>query len=551
MRSVQVMFSQGCFGIMKKNLSVWMLSREYRGLAGAGGVQDVARDLSEALVRSGCSVRVIMPRYGFMKPEESGFTKLDVSFDVDMDYANEERRETVSFWSNRINGVEVLLVESWRFSEKQDIYTYTAEEESVNPDNRRGTGHYDYFAMNVLHQKAVLGLSAATDTRPDIFHCQDGHTAILPAMMRELCGYRQFLRASSAVVTVHNAGVGYHQEVADLAFAKANTNLPWRVIYSSQLHGAFDPFLAGAAYCPINTVSENYARELQETELDAMTGWLGHALLDRGITLQGITNGINPSEFDPRHAEQLGLPASFDPSTGDLAGKAMCCGYLIKLLNGEEANGNSGGSGSSMEYPGVILHGSLKNARRDQALVTVVGRFSDQKGLDLFAEALEGPLAGSGDFSVVVLGSGKPELEDYFKYLTTLPAWHGRLAYLSGYSASLANLIYAAGDFFVIPSRYEPCGLTDYIAQLMGNLPVVRATGGLVKVRDGFNGFSFSEPDSHALAVTLRRAVDMYVSQPEKIKKMQKDAFENIFRNHTWDVVVKKYLKLYVEAIKG
>ena len=85
----------------------------------------------------------------------------------------------------------------------------------------------------------------------------------------------------------------------------------------------------------------------------------------------------------------------------------------------------------------------------------------------------------------------------------------------------------------------------------MGNLPVVRATGGLVKVRDGFNGFSFSEPDSHALAVTLRRAVDMYVSQPEKIKKMQKDAFENIFRNHTWDVVVKKYLKLYAEAIKG
>ncbi len=534
---------------MKKKFSVWMLSREYRGLAGAGGVQDVARDLSEALVRSGCSVRVIMPRYGFIDPEEKGFGRLDISFDVDLDYAHEERREDVSFWSSRINGVEVVLVEAWRFAEKRGIYTYTAEDEAANPDSHRGTGHFDYFAMNVLHQKAVLGLAAATDTRPDIFHCQDGHTAILPAMMRELCGYRQFLSGCAALITVHNAGVGYHQEVIDLHFAKANTGLPWRVIYASQLHGAFDPFLAGSAYCPINTVSENYARELQETELDAMTGWLGHALLERGIKLKGITNGINPSEFDPRHPDELGIPAGFDPSSGDLAGKAQCCGYLIKLLaSGDDEKARLR---LSREYPGVSLYGSLKSARRDQAMVTVVGRFSDQKGLDLFAHALEGPLSGSGDFSVVVLGSGKRELEDHFKYLATLPAWEGRLAYLSGYSAQLANLIYAAGDFFVIPSRYEPCGLTDFIAQLMGNLPVVRATGGLVKVKDGFNGFTFTDADAHALAVTLRRAVDLYVSNPEKIKKMQKDAFENIFKNHTWDVVVKKYLQLYEEAVKG
>jgi starch synthase len=535
---------------MKKDITVWMLAREYRELAGAGGVQDVVRDLSEAMVRSGCRVRVIIPRYGFMNPGELGFSSLDITFEVDMNYADEERREEVSFWSRTINGVEVLLIEAWRFSEKNDIYTYTAEDEAINPDNRRGTGHYDYFAMNVLHQKAVLGLALATDFRPDIFHCQDGHTAIVPAMMREIDGFRQFFSSVSALVTIHNAGVGYHQEVSDLNFAKANTGLPWRVIYSSQLHGAFDPFLAGAAYCPVNTVSENYARELQETELDAMTGWLGHALLERGITLKGITNGINPAEFDPRRPEELGIPAAFDPSTGDLAGKEQCKGYLIRILSTDRDKEEPRFHSMQEQYPGLTLFGNLDAARRDQPLVTVVGRFSDQKGLDIFAQALEGPLSAAGDFSVAVIGSGKRELENYFAYIADLPAFKGRFAYIAGYSPALANLVYAAGDFFVIPSRYEPCGLTDFIAQLMGNLPVVRATGGLLKVKDGFNGFSFIEPDAHALAVTLRRAIDLFLSDPARIRKMQKDAFENIFKNYTWDVVVKKYLELYNEAME-
>ncbi len=527
-----------------------MLSREYRGIAGAGGVQDVVRDLSEALVRSGSRARVILPRYGFVKAKELGFRKLDISFDVTMDYTSEERREDVTFWKGGVNGVEVLLVDARRFSEKRDIYTYTAEDESINPDNRRGTGHYDYFAMNVLHQKAALALALVTGKSPDMFHCHDGHTALVPAMMREIDGFRHYLRGSGALLTIHNAGVGYHQEVGDLAFAHANTSLPWRVIYSSQLHGSFDPLLAGAAYCPVNTVSENYARELQETELDAMTGWLGHALLERGIRLSGITNGINPAEFDPRHPRKLGIPAGFDPSSGDMAGKLRCKSWLMRLLSTEKGGAQTAFHKQRQEYPGVTLHGTLDMAMREQPLVTVVGRFSTQKGLDILASALEGPLAGSGDFSLAVLGSGQREIEEYFMYLAAASPWKGRLAYLSGYSALLANQIYAAGDFFVIPSRYEPCGLTDFIAQLMGNLPVVRATGGLVKVRDGFNGFSFTEPDSHALAAALRRAVDLFLSDPDKIRKMRKDAFDNIHKNYTWDVVVEKYLELYGKALK-
>ncbi len=303
---------------------VWMLSREYEGLAGAGGVKDVTKELAEALVRAGLEVTVVLPLYGFIHPEKLDFEKLPLELDVSMDYAAEERRERAAFWKRTVQGVTQILVDSQRFREKMGVYTYTAAEEAADPSKRRGEGHFDYFAMNILLQKAALAFCIAADQRPDLFHCHDGHTAVLPALMRELDGFRHYFSATSALVTIHNAGIGYHQEVGDLPFAKANTGLPWRVIYSSLLNGAFDPFLAGPSYCPVNTVSENYARELQETEMDAMTGWLGHALKERGIRVLGITNGINSSYFDVTKPERLGLPAGFDPLHGDLEGNAVC-----------------------------------------------------------------------------------------------------------------------------------------------------------------------------------------------------------------------------------
>ncbi|MEJ2691415.1 MAG: glycogen/starch synthase [Deltaproteobacteria bacterium] len=284
---------------------IWMISREYEGLAGAGGVKDVCRQAAEAFARSGHKIHVVLPCYGFIDPEQKGFRRNSATFTVDMPYVGVERREQLSVWEKKSAGVKLYLLDGERFREKNNVYTYTEADEEKNPLNRRGTGHFDYFATNVLLQKGAIALIIESGGRPDIIHCHDGHTALLPAMIREIEGFRHYFHRTGCVVTIHNAGQGYHQEVGDLPFAQTISSLPQRVIFGNLLNGAFDPLMAAADYAVLNTVSENYAYELQETVQDSLTGWLGHKLLARGVRLRGITNGINPTDFDPRHPEKL------------------------------------------------------------------------------------------------------------------------------------------------------------------------------------------------------------------------------------------------------
>jgi starch synthase len=528
---------------------IWMVSREYDGLAGAGGVKDVCRQLAEALVKHGkCRVRVVLPRYGFMDADALGFSPMPLSrrgksgrersaFVVDMNYPAQERREAVSVWRKKIRGVEIYLLESARFAEKLGVYTYTAEEEKKTPWQHRGTGHVDYFAMNILLQKAALALMIVLDIRPDIIHCQDGHAATLPAMMRENCGYRQFFADTGAAVTIHNAGMGYHQEIEDLIFAHAVTALPESVILAGRLAHSFDPFIAAAKYAQLNTVSENYGRELQETSEDGRTGWLGHKLLQQGVRLAGITNGINPEDFNPARPKKLGLAAGFSPQQGDFAGKAVCKNAMLTSCSQQ-------GPWSRVEQ-----FGSLR-IDAGLPLFTFIGRLTAQKGVDVLLQAVSLLLATAqgSSFQLLILGSGAPDLEEQLEALTRLAVVGDRICFLKGYDPALANQIYAAGDFFLIPSLYEPCGLTDYIAQLMGNLPVVHHVGGLVKVLDGKTGLSYREHAPEALAEAMGRALDLYEHDAAAVAAMQRAAVERIHSHHSWQKVMRQYLLLYQRA---
>jgi len=336
------------------------------------------------------------------------------------------------------------------------------------------------------------------------------------------------------VVTIHNAGRGYHQEVGDLPFAAAVCGLPMRVVAGNLLEDAFDPLLAASAHAVMNTVSENYARELQETDDDELTGFLGHTLAERGVVLRGVTNGIDPAMFDPRHPEQLGLAAAFDPATGDLAGKGKCRRELIKML-------------AAGQIAGVTQSGKL-DLRLKTPLITVIGRLTAQKGVDKLLDALEIMLPLDPDFQVLILGSGDKGIEEGLVRLANRKKNRGRICVLRGYAQDLASRIYAAGDFFVIPSKYEPCGLTDFIAQLHGNLPIVHHVGGLVKVVDEVTGFAYRDHSSAALMGTIQKALQLFRRSPKKIVAMQQAALEEIHTKYTWDTVVHRYLDLYDEA---
>ncbi len=525
---------------------IWMVSREYGTLAGAGGVKDVVSQLSVTLARwTGRSVHVVLPRYGFMDPEQLGFKLLtdplcpdrELDFEVDLNYPEEERRERLQVWTVCRDRVHIYLLEAERFAEKQGVYTYTAEEEAVSSWQKKGEGHYDYFPMNLLLQKGALDLMVLLGAHPDVIHCHDGHTAVLPALITEHPGLRHYFRNSGTVVTIHNAGIGYHQEVADLAFARASTGLSARTVMKSRLAECFDPFLAAAGSAVMNTVSENYARELQETTEDRLTGFLGHTLLERGVVLEGVTNGIDPDECTPVDPEKSGIAAHFDPlGTAPLTGKQECKQALMKMLAPGEK-----------KMKGIRRSGYL-DGNVSFPLLTFIGRLGEQKGVHILIGALKTLLSEDAAFRFLLLGSGGQPEEKELVHLAEKKENQGRVCILRGFDPLLANKVYAGGDFFLIPSQYEPCGLTDFMAQIFGNLPIVHHVGGLVKVKDGETGFAYQTQSVTAFCHAIRRALHLYATDPATLRKMQRQGVQLIRDRYTWSTVSKEYLKLYKKA---
>ncbi len=272
--------------------NIWVVTREYGSLTNGGEVKDIVRLLAGALASSGRDVSVVLPFYGFMEPEKAGFSLLDLSFEVDMPYAGRERREFVKIWHKK-KTADIYLIDSPRFFEKKGLYSYTAAEAKKSAGLQQGSSHFDYFAMNILLQKAAICLMISLGEKADVIHCHDAHTALLPALIHENEGFRQYFIKTGCLVTIYNARAGAHQEIEDLPFAQAVSGLPARVIDRNILNKKFDPLLAASDYAVMNTISENYARQLTETDEDELSGWLGHVLMGRGVRLIGMTNTVS------------------------------------------------------------------------------------------------------------------------------------------------------------------------------------------------------------------------------------------------------------------
>jgi starch synthase len=504
-----------------EGLAVWHVAREYAGVAEAGGVKDVVRGLAEAQARAGDHPTVVLPLYGFL-PEACRSSPCVAAFSFllpDHDRGNALFEEKIRVRAVTIDEVRLLLVDSPRYAAARDIYTYTARDEEENHWKKRGTGHWDVHQMNVALQRAALEAAHALGETPSVFHCHDGHTAFLPAILRTDPRHARAFERSAAVVTIHNAGTGYHQEIWSEELARLLTGLPDPVVASGLLNGSVDPFLVSARYATLVTVSERYAEELLAEHDREMSGGLGRALRERGITLSGITNGIDPRPWDPRVKEAAGLPFPYDPLSGDLEGKRKCREELYRTLGTPDPGG---------------------------PLYAFVGRLTGQKGVDVLFHALQQLLRSETRRSFVILGSGEQEKEAMLGWLASSTTPPGRLAFIPRYDPRMASLIYAASDFFLIPSEYEPCGLTDFIAQIRGSIPVVHRVGGLVKVREAETGFSYDEQSAAALAAAVERTTSLHAGEQQLLERIRRRAFSEIFSSHTWDrVYAESYLPLY------
>ncbi len=528
------------------------VAREFGSLAGAGGVKDVTEGLCMASAAAGIRTHLFLPRYATIdlaraEAEAGAGIAGEGGIEIPLNLPGRACTETVSFGRLELrDGLTIHLVDARRFRyleegggsvERRGIYQYTVEDaaEAGRPE-LAGRGHGDAFLLNLLLVKAVLRALPLLDLRPDVVHLHDGHAALLPVLAQlsgEGCA--PALRHLATVLTIHNAGLGYHQETGDLDLAAASTGLPRDVVDRCLLLGSFDPLLAGGLFASaVNTVSENYARELRRTGLDRTTGWLVHTLAGQGVEVSGITNGVDPRRLDPSRPERLGLPAGFSVAAGDLAGKAVCKRELEEAARRGEP------------VPGVRWHGGLE-PHDDAPLFTYVGRFAAQKGCDVMVRALRRILAEDGEARFLALGEGDPAVVEDLAGLAE--AFPGRAALAEGYAPGLAPRVFAAGDFCLVPSVYEPCGLTDFLAQLMGNVPIVHRVGGLVKTVDGVNGLGYLGGDLE-LAEAIRRALALH-REPARttLEEIRRTAVRLIHEHFTWDrVLARKYLPLYREA---
>jgi starch synthase len=479
-------------------MKILFAASEAAPFAKTGGLADVAGSLPPALAELGHEVAVVMPRYRQVDVAACRLKHV-ASFFVPLG-TWQERCEVLRGRMGR--NVTVYFINKDVYYDRPELY---------------GTARADYpdnAERFIFFSRAVLELCLALDLQPDIVHCNDWQTGLVPVYLKKIYHAAEALRRTKSVFTVHNLGyqgLFWHWDMK-------LTGLDWDVFTPEGLEfwGKMNLLKAGLVYSDsITTVSRTYSREIQTPEYGS---GLEGVLSKRAADLYGIPNGIDYAEWDPgRRGDQ---PRPF--SSANLAGKAICKQEILKRLSLTDAGG---------------------------PLIGMVTRLVDQKGLDIVTEAL--PEILSLGAQLVVLGTGE---EKYNRLLTAEAVRHkGRMRVLLEYNEVLAKNIYAGCDLFLMPSRYEPCGLGQMIALRYGAVPVVRKTGGLADTVVNYNartgrgtGFVFEEYSAPALVACLRRALELY-GNPKKWKLLMQAGMKQDF---SWKNSAQEYVKVYRKTMR-
>lgn len=367
-------------------MNIWVVSREYAGIAEAGGVKNVACSLSESLAKAGHSVTLFIPLYGCT--DLSSVSDFTCFFHRPVTITICGKEMTVSFSAGKMNGVNIVFIGNRAFSEKKAVYTYTREEESLNPCHCHGEGHEDAMFLNSLFQKTVAyyGTTCSKEEMPDIIHCQDAPAALVPVFVDYLKrtdkAMKSFYGNTKCLVTIHNAGPGYHHQFCSLHDAVDITSIPACYFEKAMNGTCCEPFLAAAACgASITTVSPEYALEILEGKTETAGLTEGFLRLKTGIT--GITNGIDTDRYDPCDTKKSLLPYPFSPEKMELEGKKKCLDYLLSHYA-------SLASSKKQAVAGIEQYGYVNRKKNeDPVYIAFHGRIVSQKGISVLAKAAD------------------------------------------------------------------------------------------------------------------------------------------------------------------
>ncbi|MCQ2592598.1 MAG: glycogen/starch synthase [Treponema sp.] len=521
---------------------IWVVSMECAGISEAGGVKNVTFSLCKELKQLKQKVCLFIPIYKCT--DWNNVTILDKDF-LTINVNHCKKNEVVSFTKalSLEGNFEIIFINHPSFSQKEGVYTYTANEQRENPEHQKGTGHVDTLFKDSLFTKAIFeyGKSISSAHIPDIVHCQDASTALLPAFLKKDSKYDK----TKSVVTIHNAGPAYHHEFKDIDEALWYTDFTRNELCVALNSQFVEPFLlaVNSGAC-LTTVSENYAKELRDPENYETTQGLSKIFYEKNIPVIGITNGIDYGRYNPTDITISKLPFAFNPEKNDLDGKLKARELFLQKLTNDVLLDQI----KDIKKYGFI-DSSEKDNSRDLIYIAYHGRITSQKGLSVLVEAIPAILQNYNDVRFIINGQGEVGIEASLIELSSHYAGH--IVFLNGYNQEIARLTTASCDFIVLPSFFEPCGLEDFIAQIYGTVPVAHKTGGLCKIQNEKTGFLYDNNTEKALIAKLSEIIAIKKYSSEIINKIIKQGAVHVHKNNSWEKIVKeKYMPLFKQLIK-
>ncbi|MBU2497430.1 MAG: glycogen synthase GlgA [Proteobacteria bacterium] len=487
---------------MSEDLKVWFLSSEVAPFAKTGGLADVAGSLPKALKGLGVDVRVGLPFYRAVK--EGQFSPRPFLSGLEVPLGEDILRGDVLALRTE-EDIPVFFFEREELFDRPNLYGSSVED------------YYDNLERFAFFSRAALLFAKTVEFRFDVVHCHDWQTGLVPAYLKTLYRGDPFFSAAGSLFTIHN--IGYQGLFPPQKLPV--TGIPTAEYHPEGLEywGKVSLLKAGLVYSDaITTVSPNYSKEIQTPEFGlGMEG----VLLKRSADLHGILNGADYGVWDPTADQHI--PARYSPQS-TVAKKKNKVALLTEM--------------------------GLDPAFRDRPVLGMISRLSAQKGCDLVVEIAEDILGLKA--GLVVLGAGE---EKYQTLLSGLAQKHqGRIAVKIGFDERLAHLIMAGADVLLIPSLYEPCGLTQMYALRYGTIPVVRATGGLEdtivaydrKTRKG-NGFKFGPYEAKAFLRAIRQAIGFFKDREAWTRLMTNGMKEDF----SWGHSAKRYIEIYRSLVRS
>lgn len=468
-----------------EKMKILMAASESFPFAKSGGLGDVIGSLPKAFPKESCDVRVIIPKYEYI-PEKytSQFKAVDV-FYVKVGFTE----HYVGIQSYELDGVTYYFVDNEHFFKRPGLY-----------------GYYDDAERFIYFCRAVLECIPHIDFYPDILHCNDWQTALIPFLLKEQ--YQWHYLNTKTVFTIHNMKYQGHYGFNDL---KGMLNLDYFPAAMEFYSGV--NLMKGALYTSdlVTTVSPTYANELM---MPYYGEGLDGVMRDIGYKVVGILNGIDPEVYNP----------NTDP--------ALFANFSTSLKK------KSANKTALQDYLGLPVDKRVP-------MVSMITRLVDQKGIDLVLGVIHEIL--QMDLQLVILGTGDGHYENALREIGY--AYPDKVCTIIDFNEDLSRKIYAASDLFLMPSKFEPCGLSQMIAMRYGAVPVVRETGGLKDTVQYFNGetgqgngFSFANYNAHELLYTLQSAVGLYYDYPKQWEKLVHNALKS---NFDWKRSAETYLDHY------